>query len=127
MKLWLDDARPAPQGWVHVKTVQDAQRLLASGKVTHASLDHDLGPQPLCYECQHETQDCGSCHCHNRHSDGTDLCAWMAASDHWPANKPEVHSANPPGAAHMRAIIDQHFHAEPQQDGSGGQLKGPIN
>ncbi len=46
MKLWLDDERPAPEGWVWVKTVYDAEQafLNAGGDtVTELSVDHDLG------------------------------------------------------------------------------------
>lgn len=122
MNLWLDDTRPAPQNWVWVKTVRDAQALLATDKVEKASLDHDLGPQPLCLECEQEGQDCGQCHCHNRHSDGTDLVLWMVGSGHWPAEKPEVHSANPPGAEHMQGYIDRYWPGTSDaQGGSGGQ------
>lgn len=52
MKLWLDDMlddpsspdRHVPTGWVGAKTALQACRLLASGKITHISFDHDLGP-----------------------------------------------------------------------------------
>lgn len=43
MKVWLDDMRPAPEGWNHVLWPQEAVELLVKGKVTHISLDHDLG------------------------------------------------------------------------------------
>lgn len=45
MKLWLDDIRPAPRGWKHVKTVPEAIRFFKSHKheITEISLDHDLG------------------------------------------------------------------------------------
>ena len=43
MRVWLDDIRPAPNGWIHVKTAPECIELLKGGKVTHISLDHDLG------------------------------------------------------------------------------------
>ena len=45
MKLWLDDVRPAPDGWTWVGTAQNAIDLLVARgqEVTEASLDHDLG------------------------------------------------------------------------------------
>jgi ABC-type uncharacterized transport system fused permease/ATPase subunit len=43
MKVWLDDLREAPQGWVHVRSPEEAIALLRSGKVEELSLDHDLG------------------------------------------------------------------------------------
>lgn len=43
MKLWLDDERPAPEGWHHITDAHEAVRLLGAGGVTHVSLDNDLG------------------------------------------------------------------------------------
>lgn len=97
IKLWLDDERRAPFGWVHCNRVQDAKVLLHAGLVAYASLDHDLGftddEDPL-KQVECET--------------GYDLCKWMAEHRIWPKYKPMVHSANPVGAANMRAIIDRH-------------------
>jgi hypothetical protein len=103
--------RPAPQGWLWVKNVNQAQKALASGKVEAASLDHDLGDQiQPCAECEGELQPCEDCHCHQRPSNGCDLVAWCVATGHWPTGqKPDVHSANPPGAANMRKMIEQHY------------------
>lgn len=43
MKVWLDDERPAPYGWHHVKTPWECIELLKRGDVTEISLDNDLG------------------------------------------------------------------------------------
>jgi hypothetical protein len=43
MKLFLDDERQPPEGWVLVRWPEDAIELLRHGDVTHISLDHDLG------------------------------------------------------------------------------------
>lgn len=43
MKIWLDDMRPAPEGWVHVKTAAEAIELLETEEVEAISLDNDLG------------------------------------------------------------------------------------
>lgn len=47
MKVWLDDERPAPAGWTHVRTADDAIAVLIAeepfGGVEELSLDHDLG------------------------------------------------------------------------------------
>ncbi len=42
-KLWLDDIRPAPEGWAHVYWPMEAYGPLRVGNITHLSLDHDLG------------------------------------------------------------------------------------
>jgi hypothetical protein len=43
LRVWLDDVREAPEGWVHVRAPEEAIDLLRSGEVTEISLDHDLG------------------------------------------------------------------------------------
>jgi hypothetical protein len=113
MNLWLDDVLPAPKGWLHVTTVRDAQKALESGQVDHASLDHDLGPQGMCWSCEQDGEkhheDCGHCHCHSRHSNGTDLVTWMAATGNWPKHAPEVHSSNPVGSTTMKGLIGRYY------------------
>lgn len=42
-KVWLDDERPAPSGWYHVKTATEAIELINSCTVEEISLDNDLG------------------------------------------------------------------------------------
>jgi hypothetical protein len=43
MKVFLDDERPAPEGWVRVYWPSEAIALLETGRVITISLDHDLG------------------------------------------------------------------------------------
>lgn len=83
MNLWLDDVRPAPDGFTHVKTVDEAMPYLISGEVEKASLDHDLGDGATGYW----------------------LVSWMEENDIWPKEKPLVHSMNPWGAHRMREVI----------------------
>lgn len=90
MKLWLDDVRPAPDGWIHVLTAEEAIARFATGEVVAASLDHDLGPS-----------DAGT---------GYDVLAWIesAMAVHaWygPLPRLHVHSANPVGRARMVAAV----------------------
>jgi hypothetical protein len=88
MRLWVDDARAAPPGWVHARTLEEAQHWLATDRVEEASLDHDLGfEQP----------------------DGGALVRWMAMTGHWPKQRPTVHSLNPAGRRYMEAVIERHF------------------
>jgi hypothetical protein len=94
MKVWLDDERPAPGGWVHVKsdfeTIEFLCRKENRGNVTHLSLDHDLGAEEF--------------------GTGYDVVLVLedlAANDMWKAipEKITVHSANPVGRAKMEAGI----------------------
>ena len=43
LKVYLDDERIAPEGWVQVRWPDEAIKLLQTGSVSHLSLDHDLG------------------------------------------------------------------------------------
>tara|TARA_R110002049_G_scaffold285698_4_gene467063 strand:- start:225547 stop:225711 length:165 start_codon:yes stop_codon:yes gene_type:complete len=43
MKVYLDDERETPQGWIRVYWPDEAIELLRSGEVIEISLDHDLG------------------------------------------------------------------------------------
>jgi len=43
MKIFLDDERKTPKGWIRVYWPNEAIEFLKTGKVTEISLDHDLG------------------------------------------------------------------------------------
>ncbi|TNH75087.1 hypothetical protein CF141_10765 [Aeromonas hydrophila] len=43
MKLYLDDERETPEGWVRIFWPDEAIKWLKTGKVSEISLDHDLG------------------------------------------------------------------------------------
>jgi len=49
MKLWLDDLRPAPEGWVRCYWPEEVLEFIRGGEVTEISLDHDLGDCPAGY------------------------------------------------------------------------------
>ena len=43
MKLFLDDKRIIPSGWVRAFTVEEAIEILTAGNVAELSLDYNLG------------------------------------------------------------------------------------
>ncbi|MFG6459068.1 cyclic-phosphate processing receiver domain-containing protein [Roseateles sp. BYS96W] len=43
MRIYLDDERRTPPGWVRVYWPDEAIALLETGKVDESGLDHDLG------------------------------------------------------------------------------------
>jgi hypothetical protein len=106
--LWLDDYRPAPDGWVGVTTVVDAKLSLETGRVDRASLDHDLGACETCMDGMEAHNFRTMPHCKHVGT-GYDLCVWMADTGHWPTEMPTVHSANRVGGKRMKAIIDKYF------------------
>lgn len=93
MKLFVDDLRPCPDGWVLAKTATEAISVLITGEVRELSLDHDLG------EPESEV---GS---------GYQVVCWLEERAHagdW-RHVPRViaiHSANPVGHQRMQAAID---------------------
>lgn len=94
MRLWLDDARPAPEGFdTVVSTAKDAIAAIKSGKVTYCSLDHDLSyvpPDPTVYNGIEGT--------------GYEVASFIEEAAYYgtlPRLKWTVHSANPAGAARM--------------------------
>ena len=90
MKIYLDDIRLAPTGWIRTYTVDETIQLLMTGGVTHLSLDHDLG-----IESQTKT--------------GYEVLKWIEEQvilNNF--NPPEIviHSDNPAGIHRMRLAIE---------------------
>ena len=111
ISIWLDDMdsdmRPIPEGWVHVKTVDEAIKILSTQPVYQMSLDHDLG---ACAECLEATKDWKGVMPNCPHfGTGYDLCMWMADKGIWPQLKPTVHSLNTVGKPRMMGVIDRYF------------------
>jgi hypothetical protein len=99
MKLWIDDVRPAPEGHVLVKSVNDAKALIESReqlaemtdfppfKVTLIDIDHDAGDYA---------------------KDGGDYIKLLDWLEETGRNYPiRIHSMNPVGRENMRAIIQR--------------------
>jgi hypothetical protein len=97
MILWLDDIRPP---WKHgyvgaewCKTADAAIALLQTGKVTFASLDHDLS----------ELATVGILA--EGEKTGYTVICWMEENNVWPEDGCRVHSMNPVGKARMLDVI----------------------
>lgn len=88
MKVFLDDLRPAPDGWVRVFWPDEAIALLRTGKVSDISLDHDLGD--------------------DQRGTGYDVLLWIeeaVITDNFNPPRMIVHSANPAARARMEAAM----------------------
>jgi NAD+-processing family protein with receiver domain len=93
VKVWLDDVRDAPPGWVRAFTPEEVIGLLQLGKVTELSLDHDLG---LADGVSERT--------------GYTVLLWLEAevgTGRWTRPLPEiaVHSGNPVGRDRMLRVV----------------------
>ena len=90
LKLWLDDCRPAPEGYVHYKTVDGAAFaiILYEKKgipIELIDIDHDAGDYAY---------------------DGGDYIKLLDWLEETGRNYPiRIHSMNPVGRENMRAII----------------------
>lgn len=94
LNIWLDDIRPAPSGYVWVKSVNQAKRLIIVAEIFYEeifelNLDHDLGD----YACDG--------------GDGIKLVLWLAETErHYPI---KLHTQNVVGRENMQAIIDRYW------------------
>ena len=88
MRVYLDDERPTPKGWIRVYWPHQAIALLKTGDVEEISLDHDLGD--------------------DARGTGYDVILWIeeaAALRGFKPPKITVHSANPSARDKMFAGI----------------------
>lgn len=97
MKLWLDDQwdteleRKPPEGWIPVKTAQEAIDILKTGLVDEASFDHDLGD---------EKTGCGN---------GYQVASWVERAAHdgmIPKFIWHIHTKNRVGRGNMQAALE---------------------
>ena len=93
IRLYLDDERTTPAGWVRVYTAPEAIRMLEAGDVAEISLDHDLGDLKA-------DPTLGT---------GYDVACWIeehAYDGSCPKLTWGIHSANPPGRINMTAALN---------------------
>lgn len=84
MKLWVDDERPAPEGWTWAKTVDEATRALSEHEVTDLSLDYALA----------------------NWEDGAMVLAWLGNHlDRYPSTSVVPHSGSSSGYALLERCI----------------------
>lgn len=86
-KLWIDDLRPAPDGWHWVKSSHEALEYLEKNHetVTHVSFDHDLGGDDT----------------------SRPVALWLAEHDRFPAYV-YIHTANVVGKKWLFELIDHY-------------------
>lgn len=105
IKLWLDDVR---EPWKHgalgyqwAKSADEAIEWLKTGRVTFASLDHDLAwehyPGSGVGEKDYVEQT------------GYTVICWMEEHDVWPKDGVRIHSMNDVGRPKMVKVIERHY------------------
>jgi len=89
LRVFLDDIRPAPEGWTLVRWPDEAIALLKTGQVDELSLDHDLGD--------------------DQRGTGHDVLVWIEEAVALRGFRPPaitVHSANAVGRRRMALAIE---------------------
>ncbi len=98
MKLWIDDIRPAPEGYTWAKSVNDAKWFIRIAEehdeVELIDIDHDAG--------DYYVIDGG---------DYIELLKWLEEKEFFKTKKRKynihIHSMNPVGVENMRRIIQR--------------------
>ena len=88
VKVYLDDCRPTPAGWVPARWPEEVIRLLEQGGVAELSLSHELGD--------------------DAHGTGYDVLTWIeeaVASRGFHPPRISVHSADPAAGQRMLQAI----------------------
>ena len=97
VKIWIDDVRPAPTGYVHVVSVNQAKKMIQNLEKLYAAT-HKPEYQIEILDMDHDAGDFVS-----QGGDYVRLLDWLERSNR---NYPiRIHSMNPIGVANMRAII----------------------
>lgn len=97
MKLWVDDVRPAPKGYVWCKSVNHAEATIEICEITLEICENDFYKIEL-IDIDHDAGDYA-----NEGGDYIKLLDWLEETGR---NYPiRIHSMNPVGRENMRAII----------------------
>ena len=98
MKLYVDDIRPAPEGWQQARTVTDAIRFLSmfGDQVDEISLDHDIS---------YAVEVAGTQRPFPSPEDFSAVALYIARYYEEKSPVITVHSANPVGARNIEAIL----------------------
>ena len=89
MRIWLDDERQEPEGWIRCYWPDEVIKHLETGKVEKISLDHDLGD--------------------DERGTGYDVLMWIedavGSSDFKPPRVMHLHTANPSARQRMQLAV----------------------
>ena len=101
MKLWIDDVRPAPHGYFHAYSVEQAKKLIKLVEYNFTDPFHwsiDMGIELI--DIDHDAGEYA-----NDGGDYIKLLDWLEETGR---NYPiRIHSMNPVGVANMRRIIER--------------------
>jgi hypothetical protein len=104
MKLWLDDERPAPEGWLRARSVEEAIYIMGYSRFSPTKSEREF-PYRENFEACSLDHDLGM----GDDNDGIQFVDWMVENGIWPKTKPTVHSMNPAGRKRMERTIDRYW------------------
>lgn len=109
MKLWIDDVRPAPDGYIWCKSVEEAKNTIVNANAKFAKQCEkgfipDLSLHIDLIDLDHDAGDYASAG-----GDYIKLLEWLEwlYDGKGTYTQFRIHSMNPVGAANMRAIIQR--------------------
>ena len=99
LKLYVDDWRPAPEGWHLARSNSEAIRILATQQVSEVSLDHDISHYLT-------TRECGHAHLLECRDDFRATAYYIAAMpDNRKPSRVTIHTGNPAAGNEMLWIL----------------------
>ena len=108
MKLWVDDVRPAPEGYLWCKSVNEAKDVIICCEIIKAANEKDcflfptFNKEDVTIELIDIDHDAGD---YAKDGDYIRLLDWLEETGR---NYPiRIHSANPVGVQNMRRIIQR--------------------
>lgn len=106
MKIWIDDIRPAPKGYVWVKTVNKAKSIIAKMENENRQIkEESWGCKFPLTELEVIDIDHDAGEYVSQGGDYIELLKWLEGTKR---NYPiRIHSMNPVGVQNMRAIIQR--------------------
>lgn len=100
MKLWVDDCRPAPEGYVWCKTVNEAKLIIICIQRMHDIEENRNIPNIELIDIDHDAGNCAK-----YGGDYIILLNWLEENNYsYPIR---IHSMNPVGVENMRRIIQR--------------------
>ena len=101
MKLWIDDIRPAPEGYVWCKSVNETKSYIIRALIGWLRLNKEIQYPIEILDIDHDSgefyQDGG---------DYIEILKWFEKTQ-TPCPPIHIHSMNPVGVENMRAIIER--------------------
>ena len=100
MKIWIDDLRPAPLGYVWVKTINQAKEAIIETETRKLNSMYDMSFSIELIDIDHNAGDFAC--------DGGDYVKLLDWLEETKRNYPiHIHSMNPVGIENMRRIIQK--------------------